>query len=255
MGVHMSKAKTIRAIIQARTSSTRFPQKCFAKLWGDDLVLWVGRRTKLAALVDEVCYAIPQQDRGGELDSVLLNDGFEVYYGSEGDVLQRFIGASSDLEPNDYIVRLTADDPFKCPVLIDQCIVTALAEDLDYVSNNSGSHPCPEGLDVEVIRTSVLRSVAEETPSDLALEHVTYDIRQSSAYRKGEIAQLSIAKNWRLTVDYEEDLKKLADSLGYYNARPDTTFFELLKNVVIKGYQPERFESSRARNESLVNQI
>lgn len=244
----------VRAVIQARSTSSRFPNKSLSKLQGYPLVWWIAERCKRSELIDEVCFAIPESEKGGELDEKLLSLGLVVFYGPTDDVLGRFVNAVAGLAPQDYVVRLTADDPFKCPVLVDQCISVAVFDRYDYVANNAGAS-VPEGLDVEVVKVAALLGSSEEAQSLIEREHVTVHIKGSSEYSTYSIDGEIKAGSWSLTVDYPEDLIRISQAFEHYSITPDDSFFGLVKKVADRGFRKELLVSGRVRNEALNKQL
>ena len=69
-----------------------------------------------------------------QIAELINNTRFNIFRGSEDDVLERYIGASEEYKA-DIIVRITSDCPFVDPILVDDCVKEILDKDLDYVSN------------------------------------------------------------------------------------------------------------------------
>ena len=147
-------SKLIVAIIQARMGSTRLPGKSLLP-FGDTSVLgYLIKRISLSKFIDKIVVATTD----AELDNKIVLEsnriGVNVFRGSEQDVLERFYKAAKEYKAN-FIVRLTADDPFKTASIIDDAIRKLLDENLDYCSNTI-SPSFPEGLDVEVFSYAAL---------------------------------------------------------------------------------------------------
>src|SRR5574338_145565 len=103
--------KTV-CIIQARTTSERFPLKIFAGLRGRPMLAHVLERAALIQGVDEVVLAVPDTDV--RLVSHLWPN---VFGGPEKDVLKRYALAAEKYEA-DVIVRVTGDCPLLAPDLL-----------------------------------------------------------------------------------------------------------------------------------------
>ena len=89
----------------------------------------------------------------------------------------------------DIIVSVTADDPFKDPVVIDHAISIFKESQppVDYASNCSydGSITAtfPEGLDIEVFSFSCLQRISKEPDKSPDREHVTpYIFKNSDSF-------------------------------------------------------------------------
>lgn len=99
-----------------------------------------------------------------------------VIRGSQENVRSRYVTLALDTGA-DYVVRLTADNPFVRPKLVEKAIEFASMNNLDYVSNKMGGW-VPKGLDVEVISR---RAILLDTPKNRSrevMEHVTPEIRR-----------------------------------------------------------------------------
>ena len=79
------------------------------------------------------------------------------------DVLGRFVKVLDEY-PATTVVRLTADCPLISPAVIDLVVNEFHASGADYLSNTM-TPTFPDGLDVEVVKASVLREVAARISS------------------------------------------------------------------------------------------
>ena len=181
----------------------------------------------------------------------------QISFGAESDVLGRFLDASEQLSDDDFVVRLTADDPFKCPQVIDDCVLVALDGGFDYVSNNIEGMGFPEGLDVEVIRVRARRLAGEEAISQSDREHVTPYIWRddSKIFQKASVRAIIDKGHWSLTVDYQEDLNRLSDIYNLLALTIESTYRDILylsKHIQV---DDTLFCSERVRNEGYVKSI
>lgn len=195
------------AIIQARCGSTRFPNKVFADLCGKPFIWHVVNRLKHACSLDHIVLATTDNPLDDKLYHWAKENGVDIYRGSENDVLNRYYGAAI-YSKADVIVRITADDPFKEPVLIDEAVNTLQKGGYDFVCNNCPPS-YPEGLDIEVFTKEALDIEEELSTSDFEREHVTQYIYHHPDDFK--IFNLSNAGEnlscLRWTVDTEKDFQ------------------------------------------------
>lgn len=133
--------------------------------------------------------------------------GAEVYRGSVHDVLDRFQQAATRARA-DIVVRVTADDPFKDPGVIDDIVSRLLADpELDYASNTL-EPSYPDGLDIEVFRARALARAWTEARLPSEREHVTpYIWKQPRLFRLLGVRYPRDLSHLRWTLDYEEDLR------------------------------------------------
>jgi spore coat polysaccharide biosynthesis protein SpsF len=133
--------------------------------------------------------------------------GVSTYLGSVEDVLDRYYQAAR-MVGADIIVRVTADDPFKDPVVIDEVAGRLLVDPLlDYASNTL-EPSYPEGLDIEVFTFSALERAWREASLLSDREHVTpYIWRSPQSFRLANVRCSTDLSALRWTVDYEQDLR------------------------------------------------
>ena len=216
------------AIVQARMTSTRFPGKVLAPLAGEPMVIRQLERIQRATTLDGIVVASSTDATDDELAQVLDANGFDVVRGDLNDVLARFITVIDQYQPQ-TVVRLTADCPLISPRVIDKVVRRFETDDFDYVSNTM-TPTYPDGLDVEVVRASVLQEVARVTTDTHEREHVTLGVyRRQDTYRIGNVAGDVDLSDLRWTVDTPEDYAFVQAVYGaLYPGRPDFDFDEIL---------------------------
>lgn len=196
---------TVNAIVQARCGSLRFPEKVFAEIDGKPLLWHVIKRLSFAKMIDDVVVATTTSGNDDIIEEWCVKEKVHYCRGSEKDVLNRYYQASKEY-PSDVIVRITADDPFKEPKVIDEVIETLLTRDYDLVTNNFPPS-FPEGLDCEAFYYRVLEDMEKNSVDAFEREHVTqYVYRNPDKYRIGNVACKKQLSNYRWTIDNIEDL-------------------------------------------------
>ena len=207
----MSEPKTV-AIIQARSGGSRLAGKVLMPLAGKPMLFHCIDRALAAKGIDEVRITSPYNDT--EVVKCMLAHPANIkgYGGEENDLLGRFLYASKDLEPNDVIVRLTADNP-----LVDIDLIGKLAEMVqifkyDYVHYDTYHI----GLCPEAFTREVLERLNSMNLSAYHREHVTSYIRENPHEFKTNLV--------RFTVDTPMDyawMSELYDNL--YKGEPIPT--------------------------------
>ena len=164
----------IGAIIQARTSSTRLPQKVLKPLPFNsktNVLQQVIRRVSKSELIDEIIIATTTHDEDEKIVGVAKKENIKFYKGSLENVLERYYNAALE-NSLDVVVRITSDCPCADANIIDEIIKKHIDSDADYTSNTL-TRGFPRGIDAEVINFSVLEKAYENVTDKFEKEHVT----------------------------------------------------------------------------------
>lgn len=204
--------KKIIAIIQARTTSTRLPNKVLMDIEGRPMLFRVIERVKAVRKLDDIVLAIPDSKENDSLEEFCRKNNLKYFRGSENDVLRRYYEAAKNFQA-DIVVRITSDCPLVDPEVIDLAIEKHLNSSADYTSSIL-ERTFPRGLDTEVFNYKTLEKAFEEAKEPHQREHVTPYI-----YEHPEIFELQnvLAEkeiSWpdlRLTVDTKEDMELIRE--------------------------------------------
>ena len=201
----MKKDKKIVAILQARMGSTRLPGKTITEICETPLLQHIIERMKYSTLINDLVVATTESKEDDVIIDLCHKLKIKSFRGSERDVLDRFYRCAKKYNA-DFIIRITADDPFKDPVVVDRIIGEILEGEYDYVSNTI--HPTyPEGLDVEVFTFEALGQAWRESSTTLHREHVTpYMWLNPNKFKIKNIKNERNLSNMRWTLDTPEDL-------------------------------------------------
>ena len=194
----------VNAIVQARCGSSRFPNKVFADIDGKPLLEHAVSRLSYTKTIDQVIVATTVNEKDDKIEEWCAAKKLSCFRGSENDVLNRYYCASLAY-PSDVIVRITADDPFKEPSLIDKVVSKLVDESYDLVTNNYPPS-FPEGLDCEAFTFRTLEIMEKNAESPFEREHVTqYAYRNPAKFKIGNIASEKPLSAYRWTIDNQED--------------------------------------------------
>lgn len=238
---------TTLAIVQARMSSTRYPGKVLAPLAGQPMILRQLERIQRAKSLDAIVVATSTDASDDELAQLVKASGFDVVRGDLNDVLARFIQVIDQYQP-ETVVRLTADCPLISPQVIDQVVARFNQGDCDYASNTM-TPTYPDGLDVEVVKASVLQEIYETSTDKNEREHVTLGVyRQPDKYRIVNVSGEGDLSHLRWTVDTPEDYAFVKAIYG--ELYPKNPNFDL---VDVISYLKEHPERSRTTTDAIRN--
>jgi len=207
---------SVNAIIQARCGSTRFPNKVFALIDGKPLLWHVVNRLKYATKIDDIILATTVNEKDDKIEEWCKENNVHCFRGSEENVLNRYYSASEAF-PSDYVVRITADDPFKEPKVIDAVITKLIEEGYDHVTNNLPPS-FPEGLDCEAFKKSALDRSEKEAETTFEREHVTqYIYHHPEIFKIGNVSNGENLSYLRWTVDKDVDFEMVKAVYAHRN--------------------------------------
>lgn len=223
----------IGAIIQARTSSTRLPEKILKYLPYESnitVLQQVIRRLKPSLLLNEIIVATTMDNNDAKVVSIAEKEKVNYFRGSMDNVIERYYLAAKE-NSLDVIIRITSDCPCIDHNIVDLVIEKHLENQSDY-SSNTLFRTFPDGLDVEVINYNALEKCYKNAKDVLEKEHVTQYIHNNSDLFKIDNIEASdelYGPHLRITLDTEEDYALLCSIYDYlYN---EDVFFNA-KSVV-----------------------
>ena len=234
----------IAAIIQARMGSKRLPGKVLLPFGNTLLLQYLIDRVSKSRYIDGIVVATSTNSSDDVIHEYCRKNDILCFRGSELDVLCRYYHAALEFGV-DIIVRLTADDPYKDPAIIDCVIETFLDDNVDYCSNTL-EPTFPEGLDVEVFSAQVLNQAYFTAKSDYCREHVTPWMYESSNFVLKNYKGLSDRSAWRMTIDYPEDYQCLYELSKIVDA---DVAYETLAKIVLENELTSIINPSTTRNE------
>ena len=240
----------IVALVQARMGSTRLPNKVMKPIQGIPMIELLLKRLSKARLIDEIVLATSVEPANQTLVQHVKNIGYEVFQGSEEDVLDRFYKAAT-IHCADIIIRITADCPLIDPVLVDELITEFLKRgDLDYMAN-ALPPTYPDGLDTEIFTIDALKLAAEQAEKPIEREHVTGFIVRSGLFSIGNLPYHENHSSERWTVDQQEDFEVIENIYNHFLPQIDFSWLQVLK---LKSEQPQLFYSNQKimRNEGFM---
>lgn len=208
----------IVCIIQARTTSSRLPNKVLLKLpySSEKTVLEnVIERVKKSSYINDVVIATTINKTDDKIEEVAKKNKIHYYRGSEKNVLERYYEAAKSIEA-DVIVRITSDCPCIDYEVIDRVIEYHLKNLCDYTSN-SLERSFPHGLDCEVLSFKCLEEAYNNAKEDYEIEHVTPYIYRGKI-KKYKVANIKSKKDYsniRITLDTKEDYNLICAVYDY----------------------------------------
>ncbi len=241
-------------LIQARRGSSRLPNKVMKELAGKPEVQWVLERVARSKRIDELMLLTSIDKNNVPLIQLVTALGYRVFVGSEEDVLDRYYQAAKLLKP-EYIIRITADCPLFDWEYLDLAI-EQLEEQTDYMAEMTESFP--DGLDVEIVKFSVLQEAWERANLASEREHVTLYIKNHKEEYRIQNFECPIAGigNKRWTLDEEEDFLLISRIYEHFLSQGKESFrTEDVLRFLGENPELESINQQYARNEGLAKSI
>ena len=196
-------------VVQCRYDSKRLPGKATMLLGGIPIVSFLLRRLK-AGLPEnrfKIILATTEKTEDDVIAGLGKKEEIEVLRGDEHDVLKRYIKCL-EVFPADVVVRVTADNPFTCPEVLECAVNEMIKRKVDYLLCEN----LPVGIGVDVFSSSMLKQLDIQAKDPQEREHINlYVLKNKEKYATfffnfdGKRAHPSM----RITVDTIEDLENI----------------------------------------------
>lgn len=161
----------IGALVQARMSSRRLPNKVLRPLGDKPLLGHLLQRLSMVPCLDLVAVATSSEHSDDPIEVYCNNNGVPCYRGGLGDVARRLLDAASAFGL-DAFVRVCGDSPLLAPSLVERAVDLFFERQPDLVTNCLPKR-FPAGQSVEVVSVEALtRAYAQFVNAD-HYEHVT----------------------------------------------------------------------------------
>jgi spore coat polysaccharide biosynthesis protein SpsF len=221
-------------IVQARTGSSRLPNKVMLPVGGRPLLQRMLERVTAASTPSTVVVATTMDSADIPVVQLCGSLTIPCYKGHPTDLLDRHYQAARPYRP-DVVVKIPSDCPLIDPAVIDR-VLTFYRDhqhDFDFVSN---LHPAtyPDGNDVEVIPFPILEEAWRNAWKNFEREHTTPFIwERPQRFRIGNVAWetgLDYSMTHRWTIDYPEDYQFI--TAVYEQLSPDGSSLFTLNDIL-----------------------
>lgn len=240
-------------MIQARTDSSRLPNKIL-KIIEDKPLLWhVINRAKQVKNVDQVILITTRREIDKKLIDIANESQILSFQGDVLDVLNRHYQCALEFDA-DPIIRITSDCPLIDPVLVGEILEFFLSNNYDYVSNTINP-TYPDGLDTEIFSGTALKQAANQAKLKSEREHVTSYIKNyPEKFKLYNYKNEQDYSKFRWTVDEKRDLDFVRQI--YFEMRPKKIFFmnDILK-IISKNPKIQKINSGIIRNEGYMKSL
>ena len=194
-------------VIQARMSSSRFPEKVLSPLCGIPMLMWTINYCRKVNLPLFVLTSTDESD--DQLVGMLEKNDVSYYRGSLENVISRYLSFMREHHVK-KVVRISGDSPLINPDVILK-VITQDQESADAdLTTNVFPRSFPKGQSVEVIPRKSLELLSDCNLSESDIEHVTpYFYANSKEFRINNLNNDEDLSFINLSVDTKEDLLRI----------------------------------------------
>tara|TARA_B100001540_G_scaffold295173_1_gene295741 strand:- start:5485 stop:6273 length:789 start_codon:yes stop_codon:yes gene_type:complete len=206
-------------IIQARTGSTRFPNKILNDIDDEHTVLeFLIKQLKNSERIDKIVIATTRSSKDEKIIELCKNLNLDFFQGDENDLVDRYYKCAKKFNLEN-IIRITSDCPLVDPNLVDNGIKKFVEEECDYLTNSTGKFP--HGVDFSIFTFNILEKTWKNARLLSEKEHVIpYMEKKENNFNTIFLKNESDQSKFRITLDWPEDLELLRILVSKIKSRP-----------------------------------
>ena len=197
----------IAIVIQARMSSSRFPEKVLSPLCGMPMLMWT---INYCRQINLPLFVLTSTDKSDDQLIGMLEKNYVSYYrGSLENVVSRYLSFMKEHQVK-KVVRISGDSPLINP----DVILKVIAQDQELadadLTTNVFPRTFPKGQSVEVIPRKSLELLRDRSLSKSDIEHVTpYFYANYKEFKINNLNNTEDLSSINLSVDTKEDLLRV----------------------------------------------
>ena len=222
----------ITAIVLARMNSSRCPGKNMRKIGSIPVIEIVLRRLSKASNISNIVLATSTNENDDILEKYVQSIGFDIFRGSEDDIIMRLLECSSIYSRGRYFLRCCADNVFIDKNEIDKVVKTGMDGNWDYVGFKNDVYPERiSDFAGEFYKIEALQTVSEMTSDKFDREHVfPFFEKHPEIFKTTRIlTSEELHTSVKLDLDYPEDLELLRNVANHVHDIVEATSSELVK--------------------------
>jgi spore coat polysaccharide biosynthesis protein SpsF (cytidylyltransferase family)/sialic acid synthase SpsE len=198
------KKANIATIIACRLKSTRLPRKALLPIGALTSIELCIKNCLRFENVNYTILATSDLDEDSELEKYTYRNDVIFHKGHPEDVIRRYLDIAKKLMIN-VIIRVTGDCPYVSNEICQHLLKLHFSSGSDYTCSQGFA----VGTSVEIINVNALERVKSYFPNAEYSEYMTWYFKNNPEYFKINEVKLPLkwSRNYRLTLDYEEDLR------------------------------------------------
>ena len=197
-------------IIQARTSSKRFPKKVLYEINSIPIIIRVLNNVLKSKSISKTIVATSREKSDDKLVKLIKKHKHKFYRGDLNNVALRMLNVAKKNKVK-YFMRISGDSPLIDYKIIDYAIKILMKHKNADLITNIFPRTYPSGQSVEIIKTKILHdNISSFSPYEK--EHVTsYFYLNNKKFKIINFKKkINTYKNFpKLSIDYKSDLKKV----------------------------------------------
>lgn len=220
------KKANIAVIAACRLKSSRLKEKALLKIGDLTSVEFSLKNASKIRNVNHVILATSSLESDAALRNYTYNESVIFHTGHPDDVIQRYLDITRQLKI-DVVIRVTADNPYLDDELCQILLQSHFENGADYTS---GVQACV-GTNIEIISVQALEKVKSHFPSADYSEYMTWYFMNNQDHFKINLVNLPeiFVRDYRLTLDYQEDLDLFNTIHKELEAYPDYALKDVIR--------------------------
>lgn len=199
-------------LITGRMKSTRLPMKLTRKILDREIIRWMLDRLKLNKKLDKIIICTSTNPQDDILEQIAREENVKIFRGAEDDVIQRLYDASVFYEL-DYALNITADCPLVSNNYISKIIDAYKKSKSDFIR----ALDLPHGFFSYGLKIEAMKKVCEiKKGKDTEVWGRYFTDSGFFKIENLDIPEELIRREYRLTLDYPEDLIFFDKLFQYY---------------------------------------
>ena len=202
------KKKKLGIIIEARTNSKRFKNKILKKIYKNYSVLdYILKKLKTQKIIRNIVVATTTKKNDTTICKICKKRKIDFFRGSENNLIKRVSDAAKH-NKIEHIIQLTSDNPFVDIKILKKLIKIYSNGKYDFVSN-SLKRSFPIGSDIRIFSLTKLLQNKNKVKGSNKQHTCHYFLTNFNRLRYFNLVgkRSFFRPNYRLTLDYPEDLK------------------------------------------------
>ena len=215
----------VGAIIVARNTSTRLPEKATRKIQGRETIALLIDRIKRCKNADCIVLATSTDSSDDIIEGIAKREGVLPFRGSLENLSLRFYEAAKYYGIN-QIVRITGDDILRDEFMIDKAIEQHLKSSCDVTFMKD----MPYGTSTDVFSLDVIETILNTAVVPENTEYLEWYLENERYFNVDYVESgYQYDSGIRLTLDYEEDFLFFSKIFDYFNKfKPDFSLSDVI---------------------------